>query len=71
MYSYMFSISRAKDYLILCALLLFQDSFETDAKNQPSREQDIEMGTRVPRSASDLGMDAFNKQVNVRCLKFC
>lgn len=42
---------------------LLSDSFETDAKNQPSREQDIEMGTRVPRSASDLGMDAFNKQI--------
>ncbi|KAG5535818.1 hypothetical protein RHGRI_023548 [Rhododendron griersonianum] len=37
--------------------------FPNHARNQPFREQDIEMGTRVTRSASDLGMDSFNKQV--------
>ncbi|KAI8551897.1 hypothetical protein RHMOL_Rhmol06G0222900 [Rhododendron molle] len=42
---------------------LLSDSFDPDARNQPSREQDIEMGTRVTRSASDLGMDSFNKQI--------
>uniref|UniRef100_A0A5B7AXF5 t-SNARE coiled-coil homology domain-containing protein n=1 Tax=Davidia involucrata TaxID=16924 RepID=A0A5B7AXF5_DAVIN len=42
---------------------LLTDSFVSDAKDHPSRETDIEMGTRVPRSNSDLGMDAFNKQI--------
>lgn len=36
----------------------FQDSFVGDAK-----ERDIEMGTRVLRTNSDLGLEAFNKQV--------
>ncbi|XP_058192837.1 uncharacterized protein LOC131310057 [Rhododendron vialii] len=38
------------------------DFIDPVARNQPSGEQDIEMGTRVTRSASDLGMDSFNKQ---------
>lgn len=42
---------------------LFQDSFVSDARGQPSRDNDIEMGTRVPRSSSDMGMEGFNKQV--------
>ncbi|KAK2988023.1 hypothetical protein RJ640_011286 [Escallonia rubra] len=44
---------------------LLTDSFVGDAKEHPSRETDIEMGTRVPvpRSNSDLGMEAFNKQI--------
>ncbi|KAM3697225.1 hypothetical protein ACJW30_06G097300 [Castanea mollissima] len=39
------------------------DSFVSDAKGQPSRENDIEMGMRVPGSNPDLGMGAFNKQI--------
>uniref|UniRef100_A0A5B7AVN8 t-SNARE coiled-coil homology domain-containing protein n=1 Tax=Davidia involucrata TaxID=16924 RepID=A0A5B7AVN8_DAVIN len=42
---------------------LLTDSFVSDAKDHPSRETDIEMGTRIPRSNSDLGMEAFNKQI--------
>ncbi|XAR68089.1 hypothetical protein NMG60_11003099 [Bertholletia excelsa] len=42
---------------------LLTDSFVSDAKGQPSRGPDIEMGTRVPSSNSDLGMEAFNKQI--------
>ncbi|KAA8524641.1 hypothetical protein F0562_011064 [Nyssa sinensis] len=42
---------------------LLTDSFVSDAKDHPSREADIEMGTRVPRSNLDLGMEAFNKQI--------
>ncbi|CAK9169470.1 unnamed protein product [Ilex paraguariensis] len=42
---------------------LLTDSFVSDAKEHPSRGPDIEMGTRVPRSNSDLGMEAFNKQI--------
>ena len=41
----------------------FQDSFVGDAKVQPPKERDIEMGTRVLRTNSDLGLEAFNKQV--------
>ena len=44
-------------------LICFKDSIVANAKDQASREPDIEMGTRVPRSNSDLGMEAFNKQV--------
>ncbi|GFY97476.1 syntaxin of plants 132 [Actinidia rufa] len=39
------------------------DSFVSDAKGQPSREPDIEMGMRLPRSNSDMGMETFNKQM--------
>ncbi|KAM3745055.1 hypothetical protein ACB098_06G097200 [Castanea mollissima] len=39
------------------------DSFVSDAKGQPSRENDIEMGMRVPGSNPDLVMGAFNKQI--------
>ncbi|XP_044465818.1 syntaxin-132-like isoform X1 [Mangifera indica] len=42
---------------------LLTDSFVSDAKGQPSRDNDIEMGMRDPRSNSDLGMEAFNKQI--------
>ncbi|KAL2474185.1 syntaxin [Forsythia ovata] len=42
---------------------LLTDSFVGDAKGSPSREPDIEMGTRFPRSNSDMGMEAFNKQI--------
>lgn len=42
---------------------LLTDSFVGDAKDHPSRDADIEMGARVPRSNSDLGMEAFNKQI--------
>ncbi|KAH9793091.1 Syntaxin-132 [Citrus sinensis] len=41
---------------------LLTDSFVSDARGQPSRDNDIEMGTRVPRSSSDMGMEGFNKQ---------
>lgn len=56
----------------LCSLLFhnsigvwvhIQDSFVSDVKGRSSREPDIEMGYRVPRSNSDLGMESFNKQV--------
>ncbi|KAL7000159.1 hypothetical protein U1Q18_001310 [Sarracenia purpurea var. burkii] len=43
---------------------LLADSFVSDARGQPSREPDIEMGPRVPRSNSELGMEAFNKQIH-------
>ncbi|KAH7531137.1 hypothetical protein ACOSP7_002648 [Xanthoceras sorbifolium] len=42
---------------------LLTDSFVSEARGQPSRDNDIEMGTRVPRSNSDMGMEAFNKQI--------
>lgn len=43
----------------------FQDSFVGDAKENPSRESDIEMGPRYTRTNSDMGMESFNKQVYV------
>ncbi|KAI9176255.1 hypothetical protein LWI28_002120 [Acer negundo] len=42
---------------------LLTDSFVSEARGQQSRDNDIEMGTRVPRSNSDMGMDAFHKQI--------
>ncbi|XP_021907287.1 syntaxin-132-like, partial [Carica papaya] len=33
-----------------------------DAKGMPPRDNDIEMGRQDPRSNSDIGMEAFNKQ---------
>ncbi|KAF2284976.1 hypothetical protein GH714_033964 [Hevea brasiliensis] len=39
-----------------------KDSFVGDAKRPPSNN-DIEMGMQLPRSNSDMGMDAFNKQI--------
>lgn len=43
---------------------LLTDSFVSEANHgQPSRQSDIEMGMQVPRSHSDMGMDAFNKQI--------
>lgn len=42
---------------------LLTDSFVGDAKGSPLREPDIEMGTRYPRSNSDMGMEGFNKQI--------
>ncbi|XP_027927558.1 syntaxin-132-like [Vigna unguiculata] len=43
---------------------LLTDSFVGEASNgQPSRESDVEMG-QVPRSNSDMGMEAFNKQIH-------
>ncbi|KAG4961082.1 hypothetical protein JHK87_037715 [Glycine soja] len=43
---------------------LLTDSFVGEASNgQPSRQSDIEMG-QVPRSNSDMGMEAFNKQIH-------
>ncbi|XP_021635978.2 syntaxin-132 isoform X2 [Hevea brasiliensis] len=41
---------------------LLTDSFVGDAKRPPSNN-DIEMGMQLPRSNSDMGMDAFNKQI--------
>lgn len=40
-----------------------QDSFVGDAKVGLPKERDIEMGTRILRSNSDLGLETFNKQV--------
>ncbi|PIM97568.1 SNARE protein Syntaxin 1 [Handroanthus impetiginosus] len=42
---------------------LLSDSFVSDVRENPSRESDIEMGSRVPRSNSDLGLESFNKQI--------
>ncbi|XP_058779941.1 syntaxin-132-like isoform X2 [Vicia villosa] len=43
---------------------LLTDSFVSEATNgQPSRHGDIEMGMQGPGSNSDMGMDAFNKQI--------
>jgi syntaxin 1B/2/3 len=42
---------------------LLSDSFVGDAQGQPSRASDIEMGRQVPQTNSDMGMDAFNKQI--------
>lgn len=40
-----------------------QESFVSDAREHPPRDMDIQMSTRLPRSNSDMGMEAFNKQV--------
>ncbi|XP_044503580.1 syntaxin-132-like [Mangifera indica] len=42
---------------------LLTDSFVGDAKGQPSKFNDVEMGMGVPRSNSDMGMETFNKQI--------
>uniref|UniRef100_A0A2N9EGR3 t-SNARE coiled-coil homology domain-containing protein n=1 Tax=Fagus sylvatica TaxID=28930 RepID=A0A2N9EGR3_FAGSY len=42
---------------------LLTDSFVSEVKGQTSRENDIEMGMRVPGSNTDMGMGAFNKQI--------
>ncbi|CAK7334131.1 unnamed protein product [Dovyalis caffra] len=42
---------------------LLTDSFVGDSKGHRPIEDDIEMGIRVPRSNSDMGMEAFNKQI--------
>ncbi|KAK0590060.1 hypothetical protein LWI29_022261 [Acer saccharum] len=42
---------------------LLTDSFVSEARAQQSRDNDIEMGRQVPRSNSDMGMDAFHKQI--------
>ncbi|KAL1821734.1 syntaxin-132 isoform X1 [Daucus carota subsp. sativus] len=44
---------------------LLTDSFVSNGRDNPSRETtDIEMGTRLPASNSDMGMEAFNTQVH-------
>lgn len=42
---------------------LLTDSFVSDAKIQRPPEGDVEMGERLPRSNSDMGLEAFNKQI--------
>ncbi|KAM7270341.1 hypothetical protein ACFE04_029555 [Oxalis oulophora] len=42
---------------------LLTDSFVGGTAGQPSRDDDIEMGTRVPADNSDMGMESFNKQI--------
>ncbi|KAM6549064.1 hypothetical protein CsatB_020740 [Cannabis sativa] len=42
---------------------LLTDSFVSDAKGQPSGENDIEMGRQVQRNNADIGMETFNKQI--------
>ncbi|XP_031103088.1 syntaxin-132-like [Ipomoea triloba] len=42
---------------------LLADSNYDDGKDNGSRESDIEMGTRLPRSQSDSGLESFNKQI--------
>lgn len=41
---------------------LLTDSFVSDTKDAP-RGRDIEMGMQAARNNSDLGMEAFNKQI--------
>ncbi|KAE9585609.1 hypothetical protein Lal_00010342 [Lupinus albus] len=44
---------------------LLTDSFIIEAKNAPpSRQGDIEMGLQGPGSNSDMGLEAFNKQIH-------
>ncbi|XP_047974004.1 syntaxin-132-like isoform X1 [Salvia hispanica] len=42
---------------------LLTDSFVGDAKGNTSRESDIEMGPRLPRSSSDVALESFHKQI--------
>ncbi|GLT67243.1 hypothetical protein SLA2020_395640 [Shorea laevis] len=42
---------------------LLGDSFVNDGNGHPPRNNDIEMGLQVPTSSSDMGMEAFNKQI--------
>ncbi|XP_019249477.1 PREDICTED: syntaxin-132-like isoform X3 [Nicotiana attenuata] len=42
---------------------LLADSSFVSAKDNASKESDIEMGSRFTRSQSDSGMDTFNKQI--------
>ncbi|XP_042040386.1 syntaxin-132-like [Salvia splendens] len=42
---------------------LLTDSFVGDAKGNASRESDIEMGPRLPRSSSDVALESFHKQM--------
>ncbi|XP_059284520.1 syntaxin-132-like [Lycium ferocissimum] len=42
---------------------LLADSSFVDAKDNGSKESDIELGNRFTRSRSDSGMDSFNKQI--------
>ncbi|XP_042037933.1 syntaxin-132-like [Salvia splendens] len=42
---------------------LLTDSFVGDAKGNTSRESDIEMGPRLPRSNSDVALESFHKQI--------
>lgn len=48
-------------YCISCCLS--KDSFVSNGKGEVSRDIDIEKGTPVVLSNSDMGMEAFNKQV--------
>ncbi|WVZ22780.1 hypothetical protein V8G54_001324 [Vigna mungo] len=55
---------KSSMFLKLVTDHILVDSFVGEASNgQPSRESDIEMG-QVPRSNSDMGMEAFNKQMD-------
>uniref|UniRef100_A0A7N0TB08 t-SNARE coiled-coil homology domain-containing protein n=1 Tax=Kalanchoe fedtschenkoi TaxID=63787 RepID=A0A7N0TB08_KALFE len=42
---------------------LLTDSFVSETRWQPSRDGDLEMGNRLPSSDPDVGMEAFNKQI--------
>ncbi|KAH6764682.1 syntaxin of plants 131 [Perilla frutescens var. hirtella] len=42
---------------------LLTDSFVGDARGNTSRQPDIEMGPRLPRSSSDVALDSFNKEI--------
>lgn len=42
---------------------LLTDSFVGDARGNTSRDHDIEMGPRLPRSSSDVALESFNKQI--------
>ena len=48
-----------------CVCMHLQDSFVEDAKVGAPKETDIEMGTRILRTNSDLGLETFNKQVMI------
>ncbi|CAM8880206.1 hypothetical protein QQ045_019387 [Rhodiola kirilowii] len=42
---------------------LLTDSFVSGTRRRPSRDGDLEMGNRVSSNEHDLGMEAFNKQI--------
>ncbi|KAI6672810.1 hypothetical protein NL676_000716 [Syzygium grande] len=45
------------------AMALGEDSFKSDAKIQPPSEGDVEMGSRMPWSNSDMELEAFKSQI--------
>ncbi|KAK9051961.1 hypothetical protein SSX86_028589 [Deinandra increscens subsp. villosa] len=42
---------------------LLSESFASDAREHPASNIDIQMGSRLTKSNSDMGMESFNKQI--------